>query len=161
MISARKAKHLDVTTMFTYSHANTPLCQSERAYYLSYFINRDDDVCKHVTYKIPFSFILYLCLCKLFNFIHGPGGPGGPGGGDGGGRGGLIPYMADTGMCLWTEHCPSTKSRHTRHKRATNKSYLIWTNRNIYPYIIQIRTPGKFKLSFLDIIKGRHNTVLV
>ena len=39
VISARKAKHLDVTTMFTYSHANTPLSQSERAYYLSYFIN--------------------------------------------------------------------------------------------------------------------------
>ena len=34
MISARKAKHLDITTMFTYSHANTPLGQSERAYYL-------------------------------------------------------------------------------------------------------------------------------
>ena len=29
---------LDVKTMFTYSHANTPLGQSERAYYLSYFI---------------------------------------------------------------------------------------------------------------------------
>ena len=27
------------TTMFTYSHASTPLGQSERAYYLSYFIN--------------------------------------------------------------------------------------------------------------------------
>ena len=26
------------TTMFTYSHANTPVGQSERAYYLSYFI---------------------------------------------------------------------------------------------------------------------------
>ena len=26
------------TTVFTYSHANTPLGQSERAYYLSYFI---------------------------------------------------------------------------------------------------------------------------
>ena len=38
MISPRKAKHLDVTTMFTYSYANTPLGQSERAYYLSYFI---------------------------------------------------------------------------------------------------------------------------
>ena len=37
MISARKAKQLDATTMFTYSHANTPLGQSERAYYLSYF----------------------------------------------------------------------------------------------------------------------------
>ena len=38
VISARKAKHFDVTTMFTYSHANTPLGQSECAYYLSYFI---------------------------------------------------------------------------------------------------------------------------
>ena len=28
------------TTMFTYSHANTPLGQSERAYYLSYFITQ-------------------------------------------------------------------------------------------------------------------------
>ena len=39
MIRARKAKHLDVTTMFTQSQASTPLGQSERAYYLSYFIN--------------------------------------------------------------------------------------------------------------------------
>ena len=35
VISVRKAKHLDVTTMFTYSHANMPLGQSERVYYLS------------------------------------------------------------------------------------------------------------------------------
>ena len=40
MISARKTKQLDATTMFTYSHANTALGQSEHAYYLSYFINR-------------------------------------------------------------------------------------------------------------------------
>ena len=39
MITARKAKHLDATTMFTYSYANITLTQSERAYYLSYFIN--------------------------------------------------------------------------------------------------------------------------
>ena len=39
VISARKAKQLDATTMFTYSHANTALGQSERAYYLSYFIS--------------------------------------------------------------------------------------------------------------------------
>ena len=32
VISMRKAKHFDVTTMFTYSNANTPLGQSERAY---------------------------------------------------------------------------------------------------------------------------------
>ena len=31
----------DVTTMVTYSHATTPLGQSERAYYLSYFIKLD------------------------------------------------------------------------------------------------------------------------
>ena len=31
-------RDLDATTMFTYSHANTPLGQSERAYYFSYFI---------------------------------------------------------------------------------------------------------------------------
>ena len=29
---------IDVTAMFTYSHANTPFYQSERAYYFSYFI---------------------------------------------------------------------------------------------------------------------------
>ena len=39
MISALKAKHLDVTTTLTYSHTNTPLGQSGRAYYLYYFIN--------------------------------------------------------------------------------------------------------------------------
>ena len=39
MITARKAKHLDATTKCTYSHANITLAQSERAYYLSYFIN--------------------------------------------------------------------------------------------------------------------------
>ena len=33
VISARKAKHLDVTTMFAYCHANTPLGQSESAFF--------------------------------------------------------------------------------------------------------------------------------
>ena len=42
VISARKAKHLDATTMFTYSHANTPIGQSERAYYLSYFMKANN-----------------------------------------------------------------------------------------------------------------------
>ena len=40
VISTRKAKHTDVTTMLTYSHANTPIGQSERAYYMSYFIQQ-------------------------------------------------------------------------------------------------------------------------
>ena len=45
MITARKAKHLHATTMFTYSHANITLAQSERAYYLSYFINGYVELC--------------------------------------------------------------------------------------------------------------------
>ena len=32
----------DVTTMVTHSHASTPLGQSERAYYLSCFINLNE-----------------------------------------------------------------------------------------------------------------------
>ena len=71
----------------------------------------------------------------------------------------LLPYMANRGMCRRTERCQSTESRHTRYKRPIIKRYLISTNRNIYPYIIQIRTAGK--LSFFDLITGRHNTVLV
>ena len=51
VISARKAKHLDVTTMFTYSHANTPLGLSERAHYLSYFIKRNIEFFTLVTDK--------------------------------------------------------------------------------------------------------------
>ena len=39
---AGETRKRDVTTMFTYSHANTPLAQSERAYYLSYFIKTDN-----------------------------------------------------------------------------------------------------------------------
>ena len=35
---AGETRKRDVTTMFTYSHENPPLRQSERAYYLSYFI---------------------------------------------------------------------------------------------------------------------------
>ena len=54
----------------------------------------------------------------------------------------LIPYVANTGMCRWTERCQSTESRHTRHKRAIIKRHLISTNRDIHLYIIQIKTPG-------------------
>ena len=38
VISTQKAKHLDVTNIFTHSHANTSLGQSGHVYYLSYFI---------------------------------------------------------------------------------------------------------------------------
>jgi len=58
VISARKAKHLNVTTMFTYSHANTPLAQSKCASYLRYFIN----------VVISFAVVFRACL-------HGGGGP--------------------------------------------------------------------------------------
>ena len=34
VISVEKAKHFDATTMFTYSHANTPLGQSVVSYVL-------------------------------------------------------------------------------------------------------------------------------
>ena len=43
-----------VTTMVTYSHASTPLGQSERAYYLSYFIKTE-------------SFTFGNKFCKIFS----------------------------------------------------------------------------------------------
>ena len=45
MITARKAKHLDAKTMFTYSQKNITLAQTERAYYLTYFINSYVGLC--------------------------------------------------------------------------------------------------------------------
>ena len=56
VISARKAKHLDVTTMFTYSHPNTPLGLSERAYYLSYFIIKHIDLYRFLSLKFQNKF---------------------------------------------------------------------------------------------------------
>ena len=62
------------TTMFTYSHATTSLCQSEFAYYLSYFL------ITHVTYG-PVSLLIsrialpqqtliasvdYQCYCNIY-----------------------------------------------------------------------------------------------
>ena len=40
IVLGKHRKH-EVTTVFTYSHLNTPLGQSERAYYLSYFIKHE------------------------------------------------------------------------------------------------------------------------
>ena len=54
LISARKAKHADATTMFTYSHANTPLGQSEHVYYLSYFISDNN-----------YQYLLLYCALSL------------------------------------------------------------------------------------------------
>ena len=51
MISDVACTTLRHTTMFSYSHANTPLGQSERGYYLSYFIIDD------TTQTIPLTLI--------------------------------------------------------------------------------------------------------
>ena len=78
VISARKAKHLDATTMFTYSHANTPLGQSERAYYLSYFINNSSRVKNIPITELPyiwngFFFFWSFAMCKkLKDFMITP-----------------------------------------------------------------------------------------
>ena len=40
-LSMWRVCNLHHTSVFTYSHANTPLGQSERVYYLSYFIRAD------------------------------------------------------------------------------------------------------------------------
>ena len=81
MISMKKAKHFDATTMFTYSHANTPIGQSECAYYLSYFTN-----CFDWTSLVKLKLLMMLslmqpanqhnkaCLCyyKLLKFHNKP-----------------------------------------------------------------------------------------
>ena len=65
MISTRKAKHPDATTMFTYSHANTPLGQSERTYYLSYFINNIIfSLFQFQNYFIKYLSLLHVCISK-------------------------------------------------------------------------------------------------
>ena len=61
MISAQKAKQLDTTTMFTYFHANTPLCQSERV--LSYFV-KVNSICRMSTWPVNkqvLAFKLFVC----------------------------------------------------------------------------------------------------
>ena len=77
MISPRKAKHPDVTTMFTYSHANTTLGQSEPAYYLSYFIkvdyirlvkisamNEKNDIILHLISRLEFIYLYTNFNCQ-------------------------------------------------------------------------------------------------
>ena len=40
-----------MTTTFTYSHANTPLDQSEHGWYLRYFVNKDVEI-NHLNIKV-------------------------------------------------------------------------------------------------------------
>ena len=53
------------TTVFTYSHANTPLGQSERAYYLSYFIKRDKTSVNASCIRQKLSVIIF-CVCRHY-----------------------------------------------------------------------------------------------
>ena len=70
MISMRKAKHIDVTFMFTYSHANTPLDQSERAYYVSYFIKQFMQCVTLLLIHVDTALQeLYLSLLALYNVM--------------------------------------------------------------------------------------------
>ena len=48
--------NLHHTSVFTYSHANTPLGQSERAYYLNYFIKRNTKRNKLVKFPSEYPF---------------------------------------------------------------------------------------------------------
>ena len=57
------------TTMFTYSHENTPLGQSERAYYLSYLITLTlivSYLCTNSeTFSREFPFCFSICKSKV------------------------------------------------------------------------------------------------
>ena len=71
MISPRKAKHLDAKTMFTYSHANTLIGQSERAYYLSDFISHNLNTQNVKIARRDRPHILASNWCETFeNLLH-------------------------------------------------------------------------------------------
>ena len=74
VISARKGKHLDVTTMFTYSYANAPLGQSERAYYPSYFTMKHIDLYRFLSLKFQNKFqkceVVYKYSHKIYFISH-------------------------------------------------------------------------------------------
>ena len=59
----------DVSTMVTYSHASTPLGQSKRAYYLSYFIISNDTAFNNGTYTMMAKLMKALeLLYTMINF---------------------------------------------------------------------------------------------
>ena len=67
MITARKAKHLDPTTMFIYSHANITLAQSEHVHYLSYFINGYVELCMAMYGYVYYG---YVGLCRaMYGYV--------------------------------------------------------------------------------------------
>ena len=73
-VNARKAKHLDVTTMFTYSYANTPFGQSEHACKRQYSIVRIPNCCiLEVVMAFPFKISKYLQIdasCKVLYYVY-------------------------------------------------------------------------------------------
>ena len=59
----------DVTTMVTYSHASTPLGQSERAYYLGYFIKKIQTQKKNLKGRIRHDILTKVYCVKPRIFI--------------------------------------------------------------------------------------------
>ena len=57
------------TTMFTYSHANTPLGQSEHAYYLSYFIKNNTNH-KQTNNILQYQKTLPISLMTKLNAVY-------------------------------------------------------------------------------------------
>ena len=81
MITAKKPNHLDATTTGreeclheSNSHANTPLAQSERAYYLSYFINGYVGLCMALYGYVGLCRAVYgyIGLCRAVYGYVGP-----------------------------------------------------------------------------------------
>ena len=77
VIGARKPIHLDVKTMFTDSHVNTPLGQCERAYYLSYWGRQKEPATyswSAAFFKCIATFFLDLFTFLCCNCMHGMNG---------------------------------------------------------------------------------------
>ena len=55
---------LSHTTIFTYSHANTPFGQSERAYYLRFFYNR-----RYSTLSKSLVQVLIVVVVVVFSYV--------------------------------------------------------------------------------------------
>ena len=55
--------------MFTYSHANTPLGQSERAYYLSYFIIVNHLILSEIMYALKKDILGLPRYNDIFGFL--------------------------------------------------------------------------------------------
>ena len=68
-LSMWRMYNLRHTTVFTYSHANTPLGQSERVYYLSYFIKLNNWVLESMD-EGKVTGLLFVDISKAFDFLN-------------------------------------------------------------------------------------------